>query len=175
MKKKMARIFTLVLSLALLVSVCVLSFPALAGSGAESTGTDITGVKFSTIGAGANELKIFCTVEPATLTTGNYWEGTIKEVITQEELDAFTTKIRINDKTLKEWMDTGYIRYLPDTSAGQLDIVFKNSGDFLNLSFNIGYILCRRLFRVNTHLNCIVFCRKTECIPAHWMDNIVSV
>ena len=37
MKKKMARIFTLVLSLALLVSVCVLSFPALAGSGAEST------------------------------------------------------------------------------------------------------------------------------------------
>lgn len=31
MKKKMARIFTLVLSLALLVSVCVLSFPALAG------------------------------------------------------------------------------------------------------------------------------------------------
>ena len=67
MKKKMARIFTLVLSLALLVSVCVLSFPALAGSGAESTGTDITGVKFSTIGAGANELKIFCTVEPATL------------------------------------------------------------------------------------------------------------
>lgn len=132
MKKKMARIFTLVLSLALLVSVCVLSFPALAGSGAESTGTDITGVKFSTIGAGANELKIFCTVEPATLTTGNYWEGTIKEVITQEELDAFTTKIRINDKTLKEWMDTGYIRYLPATSAGQLDIVFKNSGDFLN-------------------------------------------
>ena len=132
MKKKRARIFTLVLSLALLVSVCVLSFPALAGSGAESTGTDITGVKFSTIGAGANELKIFCTVEPATLTTGNYWEGTIKEVITQEELDAFTTKIRINDKTLKEWMDTGYIRYLPATSAGQLDIVFKNSGDFLN-------------------------------------------
>ena len=32
MKKKMARIFTLVLSLALLVSVCVLSFPALAGN-----------------------------------------------------------------------------------------------------------------------------------------------
>ena len=70
-------------------------------------------------------------MSPATLKQGNYWEGSLKDVITQEELDAFTTKIKINGKTLKEWMDTGYIRYLPATSAGQLDIVFKNSGDFL--------------------------------------------
>ena len=35
---------------------------------------------------------------------GNYWEGSVKDVITQEELDAFTTKITLNGKTLQQYM-----------------------------------------------------------------------
>lgn len=131
MQKSKSKVLTLLLTFITILSIVALSFSVFVTKGSAGSEPTITGVKFSTIGAGANELKIFCTVSPDTLKQGNYWEGSLKDVITQEELDAFTTKIKINGKTLKEWMDTGYIRYLPATSAGQLDIVFKNSGDFL--------------------------------------------
>ena len=131
MQKSKSKVLTLLLTFITILSIVALSFSVFVTKGSAGSEPTITGVKFSTIGAGANELKIYCTVSPATLKQGNYWEGSLKNVITQEELDAFTTKIKINGKTLKEWMDTGYIRYLPATSAGQLDIVFKNSGDFL--------------------------------------------
>ena len=131
MQKSKSKVLTLLLTFITILSIVALSFSVFVTKGSAGSEPTITGVKFSTIGAGANELKIYCTVSPATLKQGNYWEGSLKDVITQEELDAFTTKIKINGKTLKEWMDTGYIRYLPATSAGQLDIVFKNSGDFL--------------------------------------------
>ena len=131
MQKSKSKVLTLLLTFITILSIVALSFSVFVTKGSAGSEPTITGVKFSTIGAGANELKIYCTVSPDTLKQGNYWEGSLKDVITQEELDAFTTKIKINGKTLKEWMDTGYIRYLPATSAGQLDIVFKNSGDFL--------------------------------------------
>ena len=131
MQKSKSKVLTLLLTFITILSIVALSFSVFVTKGSAGSEPTITGVKFSTIGAGANELKIYCTVSPATLKQGNYWEGSLKNVITQEELDAFTTKIKINGKTLKEWMDTGYIRYLPATSAGQLDIVFKNSSDFL--------------------------------------------
>ena len=131
MQKSKSKVLTLLLTFITILSIVALSFSVFVTKGSAGSEPTITGVKFSTIGAGANELKIFCTVSPDTLKQGNYWEGSLKDVITQEELDAFTTKIKINGKTLKECMDTGYIRYLPATSAGQLDIVFKNSGDFL--------------------------------------------
>ena len=131
MQKSKSKVLTLLLTFITILSIVALSFSVFVTKGSAGSEPTITGVKFSTVTAGANELKIYCTVSPATLKQGNYWEGSLKNVITQEELDAFTTKIKINGKTLKEWMDTGYIRYLPATSAGQLDIVFKNSGDFL--------------------------------------------
>ena len=88
---------------------------------------EVTGVKLDSTFAGAGELKLYISVSPASLTSGNYWEGSVKDVITQEELDAFTTKITLNGKTLQQYMSEGFIKYIPSNNPGQLDVVFDNA------------------------------------------------
>ena len=100
---------------------------------------EVTGVKLDSTFAGAGELKLYISVSPASLTSGNYWEGSVKDVITQEELDAFTTKITLNGKTLQQYMSEGFIKYIPSNNPGQLDVVFDNAkgGEFLTFGDEI--------------------------------------
>ena len=137
-KTKSAR-FTFLVSVLLALSMILLSFSMFGIKGSANTGADVTGVKFDSTFAGAGELKFYISVTPATLKTGNYWEGSLKNVISQDELDAFTTKITINGKTLQQYMNEGFVKYVPANSAGQLDIVFDNAkgGEFLTFGDEI--------------------------------------
>ena len=103
-KTKSAR-FTFLVSVLLALSMILLSFSMFGIKGSANTRADVTGVKFDSTFAGAGELKFYISVTPATLKTGNYWEGSLKNVISQDELDAFTTKITINGKTLQQYMN----------------------------------------------------------------------
>ena len=139
MQKTKSGRLTFLVSVTLIISVILLSFSMFGIKGSANTGANVTGVKFDSTFAGAGELKFYVSVSPASLKIGNYWEGTIKDVITQEELDAFTTKITINDKTLQQYMNEGFVKYVPAKSAGQLDIVFDNTkgGEFLTFKDEI--------------------------------------
>ena len=139
MQKTKSGRLTFLVSVTLIISVILLSFSMFGIKGSANTGANVTGVKFDSTFAGAGELKFYVSVSPASLKTGNYWEGTIKDVITQEELDAFTTKITINGKTLQQYMSEGFIKYIPANSAGQLDVVFDNAkgGEFLTFGDEI--------------------------------------
>ena len=137
-KTKSAR-FTFLVSVLLALSMILLSFSMFGIKGSANTRADVTGVKFDSTFAGAGELKFYISVTPATLKTGNYWEGSLKNVISQDELDAFTTKITINGKTLQQYMNEKFVKYVPANSAGQLDIVFDNAkgGEFLTFGDEI--------------------------------------
>ena len=133
-KTKSAR-FTFLVSVLLALSMILLSFSMFGIKGSANTRADVTGVKFDSTFAGAGELKFYISVTPATLKTGNYWEGSLKNVISQDELDAFTTKITINGKTLQQYMNEKFVKYVPANSAGQLDIVFDNAKGVVFLTF----------------------------------------
>ena len=137
-KTKSAR-FTFLVSVLLALSMILLSFSMFGIKSSANTRADVTGVKFDSTFAGAGELKFYISVTPATLKTGNYWEGSLKNVISQDELDAFTTKITINGKTLQQYMNEKFVKYVPANSAGQLDIVFDNAkgGEFLTFGDEI--------------------------------------
>ena len=137
-KTKLAR-FTFLVSVLLALSMILLSFSMFGIKSSANTRADVTGVKFDSTFAGAGELKFYISVTPATLKTGNYWEGSLKNVISQDELDAFTTKITINGKTLQQYMNEKFVKYVPANSAGQLDIVFDNAkgGEFLTFGDEI--------------------------------------
>ena len=139
MQKTKSEKFTFLVSVLLALSMILLSFSMFGIKGSANTRADVTGVKFDSTFAGAGELKFYISVTPATLKTGNYWEGSLKNVISQDELDAFTTKITINGKTLQQYMNEKFVKYVPANSAGQLDIVFDNAkgGEFLTFGDEI--------------------------------------
>ena len=49
------------------------------------------------------------------------------------------------------------------------------SRNILNLFFNICHIFRCRFCRMYPHLNRIIFCGKSERIPSHGMNNIISL
>ena len=50
-----------------------------------------------------------------------------------------------------------------------------NGSDFIDLSFDILNVGCCCNLRVCSHLDRIVLCWKTKCIPSHWMNQIISL
>ena len=51
----------------------------------------------------------------------------------------------------------------------------KGNAERLNLLFKAGNIFLCNDFGMNMVFNCIVFCRKSECVPTDWIKNIVAL
>ena len=56
-----------------------------------------------------------------------------------------------------------------------LSVPVVKSRDLIDLSLDILYIFRCGLCRMNAHFDRVVFCRKSECIPSHRMNDIVSL
>ena len=47
--------------------------------------------------------------------------------------------------------------------------------DIVNLSLDISHIFCGRLCRVYAHLDGVILSRKSECVPSHGMNDVMSL